>query len=137
MGSVSRSGRRHSPAIRFDTMACPPSRFGLVLRLDGGADLEIGDYALVSDCRTAALISRTGSVDWLCPGRFDHPSIFARLLDETAGHWSLRPSGDSEVSRRYVEGTMVLETTFQTASGTLVLLDAFALGANEKGHGLG
>jgi GH15 family glucan-1,4-alpha-glucosidase len=108
-----------------------------MLRLERVADRAIGDYALISDCRTAALVSRGGSVDWLCPGRFDRPSVFARLLDAAAGHWSLRLSGEFGVSRRYVEGTIVLETTFQTATGTLVLLDALALGANESGHELG
>src|SRR5499427_1077429 len=97
----------------------------------------IADYALISDCRSAALVSRDGSVDWLCPGRFDRPSVFARLLDEEAGHWSLRPAADTEVSRRYLEGTMVLETTFRTPTGTLVLLDAMAVGPDERGHELG
>jgi GH15 family glucan-1,4-alpha-glucosidase len=97
----------------------------------------IADYALISDCRSAALVSRDGSVDWLCPGRFDRPSVFARLLDEDAGHWSLRPAGEAEVSRRYLDGTMVLETTFRTPTGTLVLLDAMAVGPDEHGHELG
>src|SRR5437588_2432454 len=97
----------------------------------------IADYALISDCRSAALVSRDGSVDWLCPGRFDRPSVFARLLDEDAGHWSLGPTGEARVSRRYLDGTMVLETTFETAAGTLVLTDALAVGPNEHGHELG
>jgi GH15 family glucan-1,4-alpha-glucosidase len=97
----------------------------------------IADYALISDCRSAALVSRDGSVDWLCPGRFDRPSAFARLLDEDAGHWALRPVGDAEVTRRYLDGTMVLETTFRTPTGTLVLLDAMAVGPDEQGHELG
>jgi GH15 family glucan-1,4-alpha-glucosidase len=99
--------------------------------------LPIADYALISDCRTAGLVSRTGSVDWLCPGRFDRPSVFARLLDEDAGHWSIRPLDEAEVSRRYVEETMVLETAFRTPTGTLVLEDAMAVGPDEHGHELG
>jgi alpha,alpha-trehalase len=97
----------------------------------------VADYALISDCRSAALVSRDGSIDWFCPGRFDRPSAFARLLDEEAGHWTLRPARDKEITRRYLEGTMVLETTFRTSTGTLVLTDAMALGPNEDGRELG
>ncbi|GAA2240087.1 glycoside hydrolase family 15 protein [Kitasatospora cystarginea] len=97
----------------------------------------IGDHALLSDCRSAALVTSDGSVDWLCLPRFDSPAIFARLLDENAGHWSVRPVDPADVSRRYLEGTMVLETTFRTPGGTAVLLDALALGRRERGHALG
>jgi GH15 family glucan-1,4-alpha-glucosidase len=97
----------------------------------------IAEYALLSDCRSAALVSKDGSVDWLCFPRFDSPSVFGRLLDARAGHWSIRPIGDAEATRRYVEDTMVLETTFRTATGTVVLVDALAVGRNERGHELG
>src|SRR5215469_14984963 len=99
--------------------------------------VPISDYALLSDCRSAALVSRAGSVDWLCFPRFDGPSVFARLLDEQAGHWSIEVVGATEVSRRYIEGTMVLETTFRTPTGSAVLVDAMAIGRNERGHELG
>ena len=97
----------------------------------------IADYALVSDCHSAALVSREGSVDWLCFPRFDSPSVFGRILDEQAGHWSFHPTADAEITRRYVDDTMVLETTFRTATGTVVLVDALAVGRNERGHELG
>ncbi|MFI9273160.1 trehalase-like domain-containing protein [Kitasatospora sp. NPDC052896] len=97
----------------------------------------IGDHALLSDCRSAALVTSDGSVDWLCLPRFDSPAIFARLLDENAGHWSIRPTGQADISRRYVEDTLVLETTFRTTTGTAVLHDALALGRRERGHALG
>jgi alpha,alpha-trehalase len=100
-------------------------------------NLAIGDYALLSDCRTAALVSRDGSVDWLCLPRFDAPSVFGGLLDPAAGSFSIRPAGDFQVSRRYVHQTMVLETSFTTPSGTAVLTDALALGRDERGHDLG
>src|SRR5919202_5419276 len=100
-------------------------------------NLPIAEYALLSDCRSAALVSREGSIDWLCMPRFDGPSVFARLLDATAGHWSLHPAGAFEARRRYVDGTMVLETTFETEAGTVVLLDAMAVGATDEGHDLG
>ena len=86
--------------------------------------LPIGDYALLSDCRCAALVSRAGSVDWLCCPRFDAPTVFARLLDPAGGHFAIRPAGEFMASRRYVEQTMVLETTFRTLAGTAVLTDA-------------
>jgi alpha,alpha-trehalase len=101
------------------------------------SNVPIADYALLSDCRSAVLVSRAGSVDWLCFPRFDGPSVFARLLDEQAGHWSIHTVGATEVSRRYIEGTMVLETTFRTPTGSAVLVDAMAIGRNERGHELG
>jgi len=79
--------------------------------------LGIAEYALLSDCRSAALVSRGGSVDWLCFPRFDGPSVFARLLDAEAGHFSVQPAGGSTVTRRYLDQTMVLETTFRTSTG--------------------
>ena len=99
--------------------------------------LPIGDYALLSDCRSAALVSRDGSVDWLCFPRFDGPSVFCRLLDPAGGHFAIRPAGDFQARRRYVDQTMVLQTTFTTAGGTAVLTDALAVGRNERGHDLG
>jgi len=99
--------------------------------------LPISDYGLLSDCRSAALVSREGSVDWLCFPRFDQPSVFARVLDEHAGHWSIRPVGDFTVERRYFEDTMIISTTFKTASGTISLVDGLAVGRNERGHDLG
>jgi GH15 family glucan-1,4-alpha-glucosidase len=101
------------------------------------SDTPIGDYALLSDRHSAALVDREGSVDWLCFPRFDSPSVFARLLDEGAGHWSIRPSVPHEVSRRYVEQTMVLETTFHTETGTVTLTDALLTGPDDGGHRLG
>src|SRR6516225_9633034 len=101
------------------------------------SNVPIAEYALLSDCRSAALVNRAGSLDWLCFPRFDGPSVFARLLDEQAGHWSIKTVGTTEVSRRYLEGTMVLETTFNTPTGSAVLVDAMAIGRNEIGHELG
>jgi alpha,alpha-trehalase len=99
--------------------------------------LPIGDYALLSDCRSAALVSRDGSVDWLCFPRFDSPAVFARILDSGGGHFSVRPAGDFQASRAYAEQSMALATTFVTAAGTAVLADAMAVGRNERGHDLG
>jgi GH15 family glucan-1,4-alpha-glucosidase len=97
----------------------------------------IADYALLSDCRSAALVHRSGSVDWLCFPRYDGPSVFCRLLDDAGGHWDIRVLGDATIRRRYVDGTLVLETTIETATGRLTLTDALAVGPGERGHELG
>jgi GH15 family glucan-1,4-alpha-glucosidase len=97
----------------------------------------ISDHALLSDCRSAALVTSDGSVDWLCFPRFDSPAVFSRLLDDTAGHWSVRPAIPAEVTRRYLDDAMVLETSFCTRYGTVVVLDALALGRHERGHDVG
>ncbi|QBQ54023.1 glycoside hydrolase family 15 protein [Nitrosococcus wardiae] len=85
----------------------------------------IKDYALISDCRTAALISQQGSIDWLCLPRFDSEACFAALLgDREHGHWQIYPEGNVRMTRRrYRDGTMILETEYHTASGTVCLTD--------------
>ncbi len=97
----------------------------------------IADYALLSDRHSAALVSRDGSIDWLCFPRFDSPSVFGRLLGDNAGHWSIQAASTTNVARRYVDRTMVLETTFRTSTGTIVLTDALATGYGNRGHELG
>ena len=99
--------------------------------------VPIGDYALLSDRHSAALVSREGSVDWLCLPRFDSRSVFARLLGDEAGHWSIGAVDATEVSRRYVGRTMVIETTFRTPAGVLTVVDALATGEGNQGHELG
>jgi GH15 family glucan-1,4-alpha-glucosidase len=97
----------------------------------------IGDHALLSDRHSAALVTLEGSVDWLSFPRFDSPSVLGRLLDDAAGHWSIRPVGEVETSRRYLDATMALQTTHRAASGTLVVLDALLTGPGNSGHELG
>jgi GH15 family glucan-1,4-alpha-glucosidase len=97
----------------------------------------IAEYALLSDCQSAALVHRAGSVDWLCFPRFDSPSLFGRLLDQRAGHWYIGVPSATSIRRRYLEGSLVLETEFETAEGGLTLTDALAVGTNERGHELG
>ena len=88
--------------------------------------LRIEDYALIGDTRTAALVGRDGSIDWLCLPRFDSAACFAALLgDETHGRWRIAPAAEVErITRRYLPGTLVLETEFQTADGVVRLVDA-------------
>src|SRR3954470_22921215 len=90
------------------------------------ASLPIADYALLADCNSAALVSRGGSIDWLCLPRYDSPAVFARLLGADGGHWAVRPAGSYEVERRYVPCTLVVETTFTTEMGRVRVTDALA-----------
>ena len=98
----------------------------------------IAEHALLSDRHSSALVTTSGSIDWLSFPRFDSPSVFGRLLGEAAGHWSIAPAGKWTSTRHYVDRTMVLQTTFTTPTGTLVLTDLLAMGAdNGGGHRLG
>ena len=92
-----------------------------------GARIE--DYALIGDCETAALVSREGSIDWLCLPTFSSAACFAALLG-TADHgfWKIAPEGKiRKASRNYAEQTMVVETTFETSSGAVMLIDFMPL----------
>lgn len=83
----------------------------------------IKDYAIIGDCRTAALISSAGSIDWLCLPHFSSSSVFARLLDPRGGHFSIRPRSDFVTKRRYLPNSAVLETVFETETGVARLVD--------------
>ncbi|MEX2252381.1 MAG: trehalase-like domain-containing protein [Acidimicrobiia bacterium] len=100
------------------------------------SDTPIADHALLSDCHSAALVDKAGSVVWWCAPRFDDPSVFGRLLDDRAGHFSIRPLGARESRRRYLDGTLILESTFRIDRGELVLVDALAMADGGRGHEL-
>ncbi len=86
--------------------------------------MRIEDYALIGDCRTAALVGRNGSIDWLCWPRFDSPACFAALLgSRDNGHWIISPRESYTVRRKYHPGTLILETEFETAGGAVSLID--------------
>jgi GH15 family glucan-1,4-alpha-glucosidase len=86
--------------------------------------LRIEDYALIGDCETAGLVGRDGSIDWLCLPRFDSDACFAALLGEPKnGRWLIAPEQTEEVSRKYRDDTLILETTFKTSEGTVRLTD--------------
>jgi GH15 family glucan-1,4-alpha-glucosidase len=89
----------------------------------------IEDYAVIGDCKSAALIDRHGGIDWLCFPHFSGPALFSALLDRRAGgSFSLRPAGAvKQIRRRYLGNTAVLETTFDTEQGRLRLTDAMML----------
>lgn len=100
--------------------------------------LKIKDYAIIGNGRSAALISRHGSIDWLCWPRFDSPSLFAGILDpQIGGSWKIAPILASQIKRQYIEGTNVLQTRFSTDSGNCVITDFMpALSEEEKQRSL-
>ena len=84
----------------------------------------LSDYGLIGDMRTAALIGLDGAIDWCCLPRFDSGSVFAAILDqERGGTWSVRPAVEWTSTQRYLPRTNILETTFRTAGGVVVLTD--------------
>jgi alpha,alpha-trehalase len=97
----------------------------------------IAAYGLLSDCNSAALVDRDGSISWLCLPRYDSASVFSRLLDPTGGHFSIRPFGAYSTERRYQLGTLVIETTFVTDRGRAKLVDALAFADGQRDHDLG
>ncbi len=103
---------------------------GLAPPAPGSGPAPIEDYGLIGDCTTAALVSRRGSIDWLCWPRFDSPACFAALLGGAAnGSWRLAPAAaDAVVQRRYLERSLVLETVFSTAEGEVAVLDFMPIG---------
>ena len=93
--------------------------------------LPIEDYALIGDCKTAALVGRDGAIDWLCWPRFDSAACFAALLGKREnGRWRIAPAApDVTASRSYRDGTLVLETVFETAEGQVAIVDFMPMGA--------
>jgi GH15 family glucan-1,4-alpha-glucosidase len=99
----------------------------------------IAEYAFLSDCETVALVAPNGAVEWLCLPRVDSPSVFGALLDRDAGHFRLGPDGVSvPAARRYLPGTMVMETSWGTGSGWIIVRDVLLIGQwhheNDRSH---
>jgi alpha,alpha-trehalase len=93
----------------------------------------IGDYALISDCHSGALVSRDGSIDWCTFHRFEARPVFARVLDwGKGGFFRIAPRDDYTSTRRYLAGTNILETRFETAGGVLSLTDCMVLRADDS-----
>src|SRR5256886_7959085 len=116
-------------------MATDAAAFGPVGEARGSQ--PIAGYGLLADCNSAALVARDGSIDWLCLPRYDSQSVFGRILDPDAGHWSIRPAGAFASERRSLPGTLVVETTFTTETGSVTLTDALVVAEGQRGHDLG
>lgn len=111
-------GRPHGPAM--------PQR-------DRAGYAPISDYAFLSDCRSAALVSSDGSVDWLCWPRFDSPALFAAVLDsDKGGRWSIRPQGPFQTTREYLPHTNIVATTFTTPDGQVTVTDWLHTGSRSS-----
>src|ERR1700757_4745543 len=96
----------------------------------GGSSFPpIADYGFISDCEVSALVAPSGNVEWLCLPRMDSPSIFAAILDRDAGGFRLGPADASvPVARRYLPGTNILETSWGTPQGWVIIRDVLLIG---------
>jgi len=89
----------------------------------------IGDYAFLSDCETTALVAPNGNVEWMCLPRMDSPSVFAAMLDRDAGGFRIGPADvNVPAGRRYIPGTMVVETSWETRMGWVIVRDCLCIG---------
>ncbi len=122
------------PRTAADEPASSPSVTGqpATAPIDGrisDAFPNIADYAFLSDCENNCLIAPSGAVEWFCIPRPDSPSVFSSLLDRTGGFFKLGPYGvQVPAARRYLPGTLVLETTWQTSTGWIIVRDALVMG---------
>jgi GH15 family glucan-1,4-alpha-glucosidase len=93
---------------------------------------KIQNYAVIGNCRSVALIAKTGALDWLCWPRFDSQPIFSGLLDESQGEWTIAPKENYESQQRYIDDTAVLQTIFSTSRGQVVLTDLMPVVSEEE-----
>jgi GH15 family glucan-1,4-alpha-glucosidase len=117
----------------------PVRQLAIDATVGGSAFPQIADYAFLSDCETVALVAPSGNLEWMCLPRVDSPSVFGAMLDRDAGMFRLGPSGvNVPASRRYLPGTMVLETSWWTGAGWIIVRDALLIGnwhhEHERSH---
>lgn len=98
-----------------------------VSKMKNSIPSQISSYGVIGNCRTAALVSDQGSIDWCCFPKFDSPSHFAKLLDPKAGHFSITPIGSFQSTQTYIEGTNILQTRFENSHGSSILTDFFSV----------
>ncbi|HZE05020.1 MAG TPA: trehalase-like domain-containing protein, partial [Solirubrobacteraceae bacterium] len=95
----------------------------------------IAEYAFLSDCETVALVAPSGAIEWMCLPRVDSASLFGAILDRDAGSFRLGPDGMTvPAARRYLPGTMVLETSWGTGSGWIIVRDVLLIGQWHHQH---
>src|ERR687895_423901 len=107
----------------------PPDRVAPDRPLGGSPFPPIAEYAFLSDCETTALVAPSGNIEWMCLPRMDSASVFGAVLDRSAGGFRIGPATETvPAARRYVPGTMVLETSWWTRGGWLIVTDALLMG---------
>jgi GH15 family glucan-1,4-alpha-glucosidase len=124
--------------VRKERTAEQPAAARSPIRLDAAASPfpPIADYAFLSDCETTALVAPSGAVEWMCVPRMDSASVFGAVLDRDAGWFRVGPDDAVvPVARRYLPGTMVLETTWSARAGWLVVRDALLIGPGHHPDG--
>lgn len=120
------SMRQHGVLIQIVALKLSNRHFA---QKDNPITASVEDYGLIGDCQTAALVSMDGSIDWLCWPRFDSGACFAALLGDTNnGRWRIAAAdNDVRITRRYRPNTLILETSFVTATGEVMLIDFMPL----------
>jgi GH15 family glucan-1,4-alpha-glucosidase len=126
-----------SPAVEFDVVTTEAAQHEIPL--GGSAFPPIANYGFLSDCEVCALVAPSGNVEWMCLPRMDGPSVFAGILDRHAGRFRVGPRDEAvPADRRYLPGTMILETTWGTPTGWLVVRDVLVVGpwhhGDERSH---
>jgi GH15 family glucan-1,4-alpha-glucosidase len=122
-------GQAIEPGANGDGRPAPAAEPAAIVSPLASAFPPIADYAFLSDCEVNCLIAPSGRVEWMCLPRPDGPSVFAAILDRAAGTFRFGPSGVSvPAGRRYLPGTLVLETTWRTRTGWMVVRDALCIG---------
>jgi alpha,alpha-trehalase len=125
-----RDGNPHPETLGPPAPADAPIRqLAPDVTLGGSPFPPIADYGFLSDCETVALVAPSGNVEWMCLSRVDSPSVFGAVLDRDAGSFRIGPAGVAvPASRRYLPGTMVLETSWFTGAGWIIVRDALLIG---------
>src|SRR5712692_9837099 len=122
-------GKAVDTAVNGGRRAAPAEALAPSMGHIASAFPPIAEYAFLSDCEVNALIAPSGRVEWMCLPRPDSPSVFAAILDRAAGAFRFAPSGVMvPAGRRYLPGTLVLETTWRTRTGWLIVRDALCIG---------
>ncbi|MBV9309960.1 MAG: glycosyl hydrolase family 15, partial [Solirubrobacterales bacterium] len=127
--STSQSDGRGHEMLTPQGLQPPTRQLTPDVTLGGSPFPPIADYGFLSDCETVALVAPSGNVEWLCLPRVDSPSVFGAMLDRDAGAFRIGPSGiNVPASRRYLPGTMVLETSWATGAGWIIVRDVLLIG---------